>query len=575
MSILDPVWTKPASVTKKTLDPLGLDRVSNRLTSDMLTGITVLTLRARYYSFYVWSIKNVNECEDINRYDDFRNAFFDRERVYSLACVGHEVSGKNPNGDHSNILGSVKSGPKWRNSGRKVNVRGFRHLGNRLGGYGYYYQASIGYLGLTKKEQIKDVLTPLGKKLAEAFEKAISKTDYYNRYIGKDAIPKSVLIEYGSRCCLCLLCEKKAPERDLLTEIMFGMNKEGVHSKLHENRRNTLSIILYDMHVLSKHQKELDEETFLDTTYFRQFETTKTVKSLSVPSQLEYAVDRWKMFRNHNFFAYSCESLFCAFLMTLDIHRTKGLSFLSFINLVDSPKLPQQLSSMLHEKITAKSSKEISLRNILLKLCSALTGKKFSKFDLNTSKDFDSLCTLSSRINENSLSSNLQSHFDSEVFDLHKVTALASLTLLTLYARFYWRLKTKNRSWAWLINRTESDLSPTRLVFQLEQKLSDPDYTFFDFMSWIFKDYVLTQAVSVYNQKVGTSLYSRPISWFHQDGKAYRIDRTPMKPRFRNSRFYSCANILSDLGLCDFVDDHYRVTAEGMHLLKKLGMAVQ
>jgi len=127
MSILDPVWTKPASITKKTLDPLGLDRVSNRLTSDMLRGITALTSRARYYAFYVWDIKNVNESEDIDRFDDFRNAFFDRERAYSLACVGHEASGQNPIGDHSNILGSVKGGPKWRASGDKVNVRGFRH----------------------------------------------------------------------------------------------------------------------------------------------------------------------------------------------------------------------------------------------------------------------------------------------------------------------------------------------------------------------------------------------------------------------------------------------------------------
>ncbi len=575
MSILDPVWTKPASVTKKTLDPLGLDRVSNRLTSDMLTGITALTPRARYYSFYVWNVKNVNECEDINRYDDFRNAFFDRGRAYSLACVGHENSGKNPIGDHSNILGSVKSGPRWRTSGSKVNVHGFRHLGNRLGGYGYYYQASIGFLGLAKKEQMKDVLTSLGKKLADAFEKAISTTDYYKRFIGKGAIPKSVLIEYGSRCCLCSLCEKNAPERALLTEIMFGMNKEGEHSKLHENRRNTLSIILCGIHVSSKHQKELNEDTFLDTAYFRQFETPKTVENLSFSSQLGYTVERWKMFRNHDFFAYSCESLFSAFLLTLDIHRATGLSFPSFINLVDSPKMLQQLSSVLHEKVNAKSLKEVLLRQILLKLCFTMTGKKFSKFDLNTSRDFDSLCTLSSKMNENSLSDNLKSHFDSEVFDLHKVIVLASLMLLTIYARFYWRLKTKNRSWTWLINRTESDLSPTRLVFQLEQKLSNPDYTLFDFVSWIFKDYVLTQAVSVYNQKVGSSLYSRPISWFHQDGKTYRIDRIPMKPRFRNSRFYSCVNILSDLGLCDFVDDHYRLTADGMHLLEKLGMAVE
>ena len=574
MSILDPVWTKPASITKKTLDPLGLDRVSNRLTSDMLRGITALTPRARYYSFYVWDIKNVNESEDIDRFDDFRNAFFDRGRAYVLACVGHEARGQNPIGDHSNILGSVKGEPKWRTSGGKVNVRGFRHLGNRLGGYGYYYQASIGFLGLTKKEQMKDVLTPLGRKLAEAFEKAVSETKYYRKYIGKDVIPKSVLIEYGSKCCLCLLCEKKAPERVLLTEIMFGMNKEAEGIK-HENRRNTLSIILYDIYVLSKYPNNLDEDTFLDTVYFKQFESDKIVRNVNFPSQLERAVERWKMFRNHDFFSYSCESLFRAFLMTLDIHRTAGLSFPSFINLINNTKLTQQLSSILHEKLNAKSPKGILLRQILLKLCSAVTGNKSSRFDLNTSKEFDSRCNLSSEMNENTLSASLQNHFDSEVFDLCKVTALASLILLTLYVRFYWRSRTKDRSWGWLVYRSGSDLSPASLVFQLEHKLSNPNYTLFDFVSWIYKDYILSQAVSVYNQKVGSSLYSRPISWFHQDGKVYRIDRPPMKPRFRNSRFYSCLNILSDLGLCESIDGHYQLTVDGIKLLEKLGIAVK
>lgn len=47
MSALKPVWIKPASVIQKTLDPLGLDRVSGRLTGDVLTGITSLTTRAR------------------------------------------------------------------------------------------------------------------------------------------------------------------------------------------------------------------------------------------------------------------------------------------------------------------------------------------------------------------------------------------------------------------------------------------------------------------------------------------------------------------------------------------------
>ena len=265
MSVLDPVWIKPASITKKTQDPLGLDRISNRLTSDMLTGIITLTTRARYYSFYVWAIKDVNDREEITKLTEFQNAFFERERAHTMACIAHEESSSN--GNHSDIQGSQKGRPKWRDSGAKVNLRGFRHLGNRLGGYGYYYQNSIWSLGLTEQEQIRDTLTPLGMKLAEAFEKAISRTAYYKKFIGKDAIPKSILKEYGSRCCLCLLPKKNAPDRNILREIIFGMNPEAQRVRYHQNRQNTLALVLYDIFLLSQLSEPIDEKVFLDVAF--------------------------------------------------------------------------------------------------------------------------------------------------------------------------------------------------------------------------------------------------------------------------------------------------------------------
>jgi len=574
MSILDPVWIKPASITKKTQDPLGLDRVSNRLTSDMVTGITVLTTRARYYSFYVWVIKNVNETENITKFDQFKNAFFDRGRAYTLACIAHDESGLNPKGDHSNILGSQKGGPKWRDSGTKLKMYGFRHLGNRLGGYGYYYQASIRNLGLTKQEQIRDVLTPLGRKLAEAFEKAISQTRYYKKFIGENVIPKSVLSKYGSRCCLCLSCKSGTPDRKILRDIIFGLNPEAQGDRYHQNRQNTLATILYDIYILSRQPELLDGQTFLDIAYFRQFFTERAARNCVFPLQLKGTLERWKMFRSHDYFSYACESLFHTFLETLDIHRTTGLSFSEFIDIVDNVELIKELSSILETKLNGKSSVQVLVKDVLLQIVYLVTGHRPNKFNSNVSRESDSSCNLGSRINEHLLVTKLVNHFKSEEFNMNKIVVWASLVLLLLHARFHWRTKSKDLSWRWLIQRSESDLGTSNLVFQLEHKLSNPNYTMFDFISWIYKDYILTQAISIYNQKVGTSLYSRPISWFHQDGKVYRIDRR-YKPRFRNSRFYSCITILNDLGLCRFTGNNYKLTTDGKNLLKKLGIRVK
>jgi hypothetical protein len=572
MSILDPVWIKPATITTKTEDPLGLDRVSNRLTSDMLTGITALTRRARYYSFYVWIIKNINDTENINSFDQFENVFFDRERAYAMACIAHEQSGLNPNGDHSNILGSQKGGPKWRETGSKLKMRGFRHLGNRLGGYGYYYQASIRNLGLTEQEQIRDILTPLGRKLAESFEKSISQTEYYRKFIGKDTIPKSVLNEYGTKCCLCLLCRRDAPDRDILRDIVFGKNQDASGNRYHQNRQSTLALILYDIYILSQQLEPLDEQKFLDIAYFNQFASKETVRKCGFPSQLQETLENWKIFRSHDYFSYACESLFHFFLRTLDINRATGLSFSNFIDLVNNVELVKELSFLLEAKLNAKSSKAVLLNDILLKIASLVSDHDLSHFDSDVSKEFDSNCNLRSRINEQIIATKIHNAIKSnKAINLSKATVWASLILLLLYVRFYWRSKTKDMSWRWLVLKSESDLSPLRLIFQLKDKLSNPNYTMFDFVSWIYKDYILTQAINIYNKKSGSSLYSRQITWFHPDGEIYRIDRL-YDPRFRNSRFYSCLNILSDLGLCINNGNHYELTLDGKHLLKELGI---
>jgi len=148
------------------------------------------------------------------------------------------------------------------------------------------------------------------------------------------------------------------------------------------------------------------------------------------------------------------------------------------------------------------------------------------------------------------------------------------LLLLLLYARFQWRSETKAEVWDWLIWNSRSGISPVHLVSELDQKLSDPNYTLFDFLSWIYEDYIIQHTLHIYNQKVSSSLYARPVSWFYPDGDVYRIDRQ-YEPRFRNSRFTSCLNILRDLDYCQFVDPHYELTHDGVVLLKKLDIPVR
>jgi len=573
MSILNPVWVKPASIAKKTLDPLGLDRVSDRLIGDLLTGITALTNRTRYYSFYTWAVKNVNEVENITGFDEFENAFFDRDRAYTLACIAHEQS--SPEGDHSNIQGLQEGKKKWQVSKTAVTLKGFRHLQNSMGGYGYYYQASIRKLGLTKQEQTRDSLTILGEGLAKAFEKTVSGTDYYKKWIGKEVIKKSVLAEYGSHCCLCILHRKNAPEREILRKIILGMNQEALGDTYHENRQKSLAFVLCAIHNFGQKSENLGSQAFLDLAYFKQFLSEDLIMSFDPPLEIADIIEKWKTFRSHDYFAFACESLFQAFLKTLDIHRTTGLSFSDFISQIDETESVNELKALLVVRREDKISKRIRLNEILKLIVASATGHQCVDFDAEASRKFDLSCNLGSKINENVLAAKLSDHFETEDFSLSRSTILALLLSLFVYVRLYWRSKTKDKPFTWLASRSEaSDLSPSNFIFKLEHKLVNANPTMFDFLSWIYKDFVFTQATNVYNQKVGSSVYSLPISWFHPDGEVYRIDRL-YDARFRNSRFHSCLSILTDLGLCKSVKDHQELTKDGRDLLQKLGVSVK
>lgn len=567
MSDLDAVWVKPAIISRKVLDPLGLDRTSDRITSNLLMGIISLTERARYYSFYPWVIKNVNETEEFSRYIDFKNLFFDRARVYCLACISHGES--HSEGNHANIQGLMKGRPKWRESGKIIQTQSFRHLGNRLGGYGYYYQASIRNLGLTKQESTRDVLTPLGEQVAKTFEKVISKTRYYEEYIGSQKIPRTVLKDFGSNCCLCRINEPQAPDQNILRKIIFNLipgSSEDLFLE-HEKRKHTLTIILHQVNTLCQHSKTIDEETFLDLTYYKQFKLKKDAITINFPNYLGEIIEKWKIFRCHDYYSYTCETLFSLFLKTLDLHRVDGLSFPNFLKSFEKSVIISELSKSLQTNFPSNGLP--NPQTVLLELVTLVFDTKISKFNIEISREFDQNCTLTSPINESIIMSQLEESNSSKKYKPNNTIVLSLLLLLMLFARFYYKYKTNNRSWLWLINRSQTDPSPYHMLREFEDKIFNPKYSIFDFISWIYKYQIISQSISVFNQKKGSSLYSHPRTFFHEDKNVYRIDRI-YTPRFRNSRFDSCLSILTDLNLCKYTRNNYKLTSDGVKLLNTI-----
>jgi len=553
-------------ISDRAMDPLGMNRVSDRLTNEMLMGITSMTTRARYYSFYVWNVYNIGKKVDVTRYEQFRRAFYDRERAFMMACIAHQETTGNTDLDHSSILGSTKGQRVWRESGKTIKMT-FPFLANRLGGYGYYYQASIGSLGLTEQENVKDVVTELGKQLALSFEKSVKDSEYFQNYIEKGSIPKDVLVDYGEKCCLCRL-PRTTSELNLLREILFGMKKETVGNTLHERRRETLSLILYCIHQASKYSLDLESESFLNNVYFHQLLVDDNIVQLDFPTGFSDVLERWRMFRSHDYFSYACESFLSTFLVMLEIHS--GLSFERFIEFVDNKNSINHLSTLLHRQLKGNNLKDINVSEIIKSITSLVFGTQVDIITAEVSEKFDSNCGLKSKLNEHHVVQKLEELFASDVFDPHGAVMSAFLLLLLLYLRFYHYWKKADKYWRWLGSCTLTDLSPFRLVYDLEQKMKG-SLTVWGFLNWFIDSYVIQQAQEIYNEKALTGVFSRPISWFHKEDIMYVKDRE-YYPRHRNSRFSSCYTILKDLGLIEFAGQYAKLTKDGMSLLEMLGM---
>ena len=61
MANLDPIWIKKIKESDRALDPLGVNRVNDRMVGELLQGITTLSSRARYYPVYLWFIDQIHK----------------------------------------------------------------------------------------------------------------------------------------------------------------------------------------------------------------------------------------------------------------------------------------------------------------------------------------------------------------------------------------------------------------------------------------------------------------------------------------------------------------------------------
>jgi hypothetical protein len=531
MQALDPLWTEPVKLTFRTTDPLGLARISDWATEDLVPGITTVTTVARNYSFYCWIIGDLirNACTADRA--TFAREFVKRESALVLSSLLHRqghLRDATPLGTERGrrFLGAVQKG--------RVRVDFSPSESNLEGFYGLYYRNAMRTLGLTIRGRSAEQLTELGNSLYSAFEAVVKGTQYYAHRSSN--LQRIVDLEnLAERCCICRL-RSSTDERALLTAAMFAKNLPQL--RLKESRRTSLLMVLSMIEICGKNGANLDDESFRGLIFYSQFASKGSVRNYD-HGLFRDTWSRWRLYQLHEFFGFAAESLLAIFVRCLKQKEMTLDEFLARHNSVE--KLHRELET--HSRCTTWHE---LLENVLQNF-------GFSSISKENSRRFALACNLKAPLNEMVLRNRLLSSAEKNQFSDVVAQGLAIIALCCLHA--FAEIDNMSDAAIWFKSRALQEFGVFSFVATTRHHWNTG-----------LENFVREIFLGIINQHdliaLDKRLSGHDTFRFEHRGKAFAFKRD-VEAGFRNSRHYSMASILSDLGL---VKEH-----NGVLLLTSLG----
>lgn len=350
-----PQWTRRVAMEGSGRDPLGLSRVSDALTNFLLPNIITTTDRARYYSFYTWTIADIVGGRNAKAGKvSFEDEFQRREAAFALSSRLGQKTDLPIVGIRQvdNILASA-------DEGGNVDTD-FRVLpSNSTGGLGQYYGGCLHALGLIEINEDGDwaSLSERGRKLAEAFAAATAKASYLTgNWRNKPRVPKSVLNESAKFFSLDALAGRPADaERELLISMFFNLG-ESPSATRPLNRQATLGMFLHVLKAcedagIKVTRREVDRGAVFWPHYYSGLadEDNDLLAYHPEPAFTE-AHAFWRQFCAHQFLAFALEEFLAAVLDALSL-RPEGLTEAALLDELVSREFVKDLESVMEAEV--------------------------------------------------------------------------------------------------------------------------------------------------------------------------------------------------------------------------------
>ncbi len=301
------------------LDHLGTQAPCVLIYAQLLPGITNVTDRARYYSFYPWLIWSFDQ-----RYPKDEAKFIEYFRrsdcLFTLISERHARVTDRDNEHHGaamvgrvqllQALDRLEAGEGLRLSEYTANDSEHRYFMNRMGGLGQYYAGTLSDLKLldaSAKPWVK-YTNEYGAPLAEQVNSFVP-ADLFWKVVESDAVTLNNLDALDTYCA-CRLKESMG-ECQTLIDIYFDRNKsfdlEGLQ------RKHSLGLIL-NLTSLLNDGPDLTESVFRACTYSGALPGRQP---WVVPDSLSATLACWAIYQRNDLLSIACQTVLALTLREL------------------------------------------------------------------------------------------------------------------------------------------------------------------------------------------------------------------------------------------------------------------
>ncbi|WFR59895.1 hypothetical protein QA584_12680 [Anaerocolumna sp. AGMB13025] len=335
-------------------DQLGIKYVAINMSDVLQSGITSVTPRARYWSFYTWVLYDFIFNTNIKKTENNLKAYMKRQEWYfilSNIAYGREIR-KEP----SSLQGIRVGNQVWNeNPDAQTFDLNDKYISNAFGGYGVYRNV-IKIMGLTRdsdsNKNIKiDFVTKTGEQIALAFEDEIKDSEYYKKYrLSNIPVPKKVLIQYGEKVHLSNIGKTK----DGIKLIELFLPKDTSDGYVIKQKTS----LQYYQYVLKSCKVKSMTEHEWRLTFYDIF-SPKANPSCVIPESFRQVALGWEVCTTRMYFTYSLEGIWSRTLYKMENMPLDMISIIDEVLYeVDKKILRKKITSLIGNNILSQEDRE-------------------------------------------------------------------------------------------------------------------------------------------------------------------------------------------------------------------------